>query len=164
MLRFLLLIVFFAFVIKVDGQYTYPSYRQYTLRDGLSQMQVTGLIQDSRGYIWIGTKNGVNCFDGEKFVNFKKQDGLPDNYVISLTEDSNGNIWVSTRTGLVWYDGKKMNKLNFVTNGYIFLTSSPDGKVWYAGRDNQDNTLFGYVENAKNHDLSNILPDRKSVV
>jgi ligand-binding sensor domain-containing protein len=161
MFRFLLLIVFFAFVIKTDGQYTYPPYRQYTLRDGLSQMQVTGIIQDSRGYIWVGTKNGLNCFDGQKFINFKKQQGLHDKYISSLAEDSFGNIWASTRTGLVYFDGKEIKNLDIGHQGYIFLASSPDGKVWYAGRDYFENAIFGYVEDGKNHDLSDVLPVRK---
>jgi ligand-binding sensor domain-containing protein len=161
MLRFLLLIGFFAFVNQTDGQYTYPPYRQYTLREGLSQMQVTCMIQDSRGYIWIGTKNGLNCFDGQKFINFKKQQGLPDNNIISLTEAANGNIWASTRAGLVWYDGKILNKLNFEIEGYVYLTSSPDGKVWFTGRDNSGNTIFGFIEDGKIRDLSDILPVKK---
>ncbi len=46
----------------IAGQMTHPPYRQYTLRDGLPQMQVTCLFQDSRGYLWAGTKAGVVLF------------------------------------------------------------------------------------------------------
>lgn len=40
--------------------FTYPPYKQYTLRDGLPQMQITCLFQDSRGYLWVGTKGGIS--------------------------------------------------------------------------------------------------------
>jgi hypothetical protein len=161
MLRFQIYVCLYFIVFMASGQYTHPPYRQYTLRDGLSQMQVTGIIQDNHGYIWIGTKEGLNCFNGEKFMTFQKQDGLPDNYIISLTEDSFGNIWVSTRNGIAYYDGKKFKNTNVGYGSFIYLTSSPDGKVWYAGRDNFDNSIFGYIENGKNHNLSDILPVKK---
>jgi hypothetical protein len=57
------LAIFLLFVLTVctEGQYTYAQYHQYTLADGLPQMQVMSMFSDSRGYIWLGTKGGA-CF------------------------------------------------------------------------------------------------------
>lgn len=158
-LTFILLLLCTSSILSL-GQYTYPPYRQYTLRDGLSQMQVTSLFQDSRGYIWIGTKDGLNCFNGEIFQTFRKQDGLPDNYIQSVTEDSSGNIWIATQNSLVYYDGKDIKQSN-VSHNSMNLASSPDGKVWYVGRDIIGNAFFGYLADGQNHDLSNFLAVKK---
>ncbi len=48
------------------------SYRLFTMRDGLSQMKITSLHLDKRGYLWIGTRNGLNKFDGEKLRSISK--------------------------------------------------------------------------------------------
>ena len=79
----------------------------YTLRsleveDGLSQNMVYCVIQDSNDFIWIGTQNGLNRYDGNSFRIYKKRDGrgLLHDGVCSLKEDRNGNIWVGTILGL----------------------------------------------------------------
>ena len=79
----------------------------YTLRsleveDGLSQNMVYCVIQDRSDYIWIGTQNGLNRYDGNTFRIYKKGDGsgLSQDAVCSLREDAEGNIWVGTLFGL----------------------------------------------------------------
>lgn len=79
----------------------------YTLRslqveDGLSQNMVYCVIQDQDDYIWIGTQNGLNRYDGNSFKVYKKTDGsgLFNDGVCSLNEDHDGNIWVGTIAGL----------------------------------------------------------------
>ena len=83
LLILLLLMNFRALSISPDRG-VLPPYRQYTLRDGLSQMQVTELFQDSRGYLWTGTKSGLNCFNGERFTSYKVSNGkLSDDYIMT---------------------------------------------------------------------------------
>ena len=79
----------------------------YTLRslqveDGLSQNMVYCVIQDQDDYIWIGTQNGLNRYDGNTFKVYKKTDGtgLFNDAVCSLNKDPDGNIWVGTIVGL----------------------------------------------------------------
>lgn len=71
-------------------------------------MQVQCLFQDSRGYIWVGTKGGVSIFNGEKFESFRQQDGLLHSYVYDIAEDSKGNIWLAHSKGLTKYDGQNL--------------------------------------------------------
>ena len=102
----------FIFLIMTLSTYVYTqdySYHQYTLKDGLVQMQIQCLFQDSRGYIWIGTKGGVSKFNGETFENFRQQNGLLHPYVYNIAEDSKGNIWFAHAKGLTEYDGQHFN-------------------------------------------------------
>ena len=94
----------FTFITYVSGQ-DY-SFRQFTLQDGLVQMQVQCLFQDSRGYIWVGTKGGVSKFNGETFESFRQQDGLLHPYIYDIAEDSKGNIWLASSKGLTKYNGQ----------------------------------------------------------
>jgi len=88
---------------------TYP-FREYTSDDGLPQTQSTSVMQDSRGYIWIPTRNGLARFDGLTFVSYLRKDGLPSNLINRVVEDKNGVIWAVTTNGVARFNGK-----NFVS-------------------------------------------------
>ncbi len=129
---------------------THPPYRQYTLRDGLPQMQVTCLFQDSRGYLWAGTKGGLSCFNGEKFVNFTRGKELIDDYITDLEEDEMGNVWMGTNSGLARFDGKE---ITFFPSGLsqrligMKIAPTTDGQVWYMGWISDRPSVFGTFEN-----------------
>lgn len=84
---------------------TYP-FREYTSDDGLPQTQLTNMMQDSRGYLWIPTRNGLARFDGYTFISYLRKDGLPSNMVGKVDEDKNGTIWAITINGVARFDGK----------------------------------------------------------
>ncbi|MDJ0698360.1 MAG: two-component regulator propeller domain-containing protein [Woeseiaceae bacterium] len=80
-----------------------------TLDDGLSQSTVLAIRQDSSGYIWIGTENGLNRYNGYEFTHFKRERGNPDalsnDFILDIAEDDAGNLWLATSGGgLVRYD------------------------------------------------------------
>lgn len=62
------------------------SFDNYTSRDGIISDIVTCVIQDSRGYLWAGTWEGVSTFDGQMFRNYTPAQGLPNSYINCLTE------------------------------------------------------------------------------
>jgi hypothetical protein len=64
------------------------------VRDGLPSNKVYCASQDSKGFIWIGTDNGLARFNGSEFKTFTTEDGLPDNEVLSVGEDYIGRLWV----------------------------------------------------------------------
>jgi ligand-binding sensor domain-containing protein len=157
-IRLFLFSFFCILSILMTGQNTYPPYKQYTLRDGLSQMQVISLFQDSRGYIWVGTKEGLNCFNGEKIIRFAEKDGLANGYIQQITEDFGGNIWIVTHKGFSCYDGEKWKSYALVNILSASLAPTPNGKIWYLGSSQQMEPIFGYLENGKFHDQLSILP------
>lgn len=80
--------------------------RHYQNMQGLSHNTVMSLFQDSRGFMWIGTKNGLNRFDGSEFRVFMRGQnnrGLPNSIINSIAEDKDGNIWVATDEGIAVY-------------------------------------------------------------
>jgi ligand-binding sensor domain-containing protein len=83
---------------------TYP-FREYTSEDGLPQTQLTYMMQDSRGYIWLPTRNGLARFDGYNFISYLRKDGLPSNVVSRVIEDNSGTIWAVTMNGIARFNG-----------------------------------------------------------
>jgi ligand-binding sensor domain-containing protein len=83
----------------------------YTINQGLSQSVVYAIYQDSRGFIWVGTQNGLNRFDGNTFVKYLHNPNdtttISDSWVYSIAEDKEGNLWVGTRRGLNHFDYEK---------------------------------------------------------
>lgn len=81
-------------------------YFKLSLAQGLTDATVTSISQDKYGFIWIGTTNGLNRFDGYQVTAFYAcaENGLPANYITSLHSDSKGMLWVGTSRGLVRYD------------------------------------------------------------
>ncbi len=74
-----------------------------SVEDGLSQTAVQTILQDRRGFIWLGTQEGLNRFDGREFVHFFRDDSndltLSRNWIWVLHQDRRGNIWVGTDGG-----------------------------------------------------------------
>jgi ligand-binding sensor domain-containing protein len=104
LLWFLQLSFLFSFIPYSLCSQGYP-FREYGVVDGLPQSQIYEIIQDSRGFLWIRTKNGLSRYDGVEFVNYFRRDGLPSNYVNRVTEDSKGTVWAVTPEGVSEYTG-----------------------------------------------------------
>lgn len=82
------------------------------INQGLSQNNVMCILQDMRGFMWFGTRDGLNRYDGYTFTVYRNdpnnKHSLSSNFITGLTEDSKGNIWISTRGGgLNRYDREK---------------------------------------------------------
>lgn len=79
-----------------------------TMDDGLSESIVLSILQDRQGFMWFGTADGLNRFDGYSFKVFHSDVSdsatLPNNYVQSLYQDRSGNVWVGSLGGLALYD------------------------------------------------------------
>jgi signal transduction histidine kinase/ligand-binding sensor domain-containing protein/CheY-like chemotaxis protein/AraC-like DNA-binding protein len=80
-----------------------PTFRHLTIADGLSQNSVSSILQDSRGFMWFGTKDGLNRYDGYNYLVFRHDPFDPatisDSEVTALFEDRDGRLWVGTRIG-----------------------------------------------------------------
>ncbi len=129
-------------IVTNGRSYYFSHYRNET---GLSNNSVLACIQDKRGFIWFGTKEGLNRFDGFHFKIFLNNPSvsncLVNNFVTSLSEDADGWIWIGTSKGICYYkpdndyfgtiksEGKEIEELILVVKADIknciwFATSS----------------------------------------
>lgn len=87
---------------------TYYYYRQLGIKEGLSQSRVQCILNDHKGYLWIGTESGLNCYDQEHLKQYfhhqKDSASLPSNNILFIAEDSLRNLWVATMQGICLYD------------------------------------------------------------
>jgi signal transduction histidine kinase/ligand-binding sensor domain-containing protein len=74
-----------------------------SIEQGLSQSSVWVIFQDSRGFLWFGTEDGLNRYDGYTFKTYKPDPDVPsslsDRWITSITEDKDGYLWIATRLG-----------------------------------------------------------------
>ncbi len=129
-----LLFISFSLPVLLGGQEYY--FRHFKVEDGLSHNTVLSSLQDSKGFLWFGTKNGLNRFDGYTFKLYQKNPGAPKSlrggYVLALHEYQ--SIWVGTDNGLFEYkeeyenfehvqatDGKPIRSLNDDGRGNLWL-------------------------------------------
>ncbi len=98
-------------------------FRAFGVAKGLSQSSVCALLQDHQGFLWLGTQDGINRFDGYNFRVFKhdpaRADSLPDNWINCFAEDRAGNLWVGTRSGLARFDPRTERFSPFRASGPV---------------------------------------------
>jgi ligand-binding sensor domain-containing protein/signal transduction histidine kinase len=145
-LSYQIVLILLASICSVQAQPTASiiRYRHFTINDNLSHNNVTSLIQDQYGYIWIGTFNGLNRFDGYQFTHYKNNpadtNSISSNTITSLLLDSKGYIWVGTNNGLNRYDPKtetfihyrhSNNDLRSIANNIVnCVYEDKKGDIW----------------------------------
>nr|WP_294795357.1 two-component regulator propeller domain-containing protein [uncultured Mucilaginibacter sp.] len=90
-----------------------------TTEDGLSQSTARGLLKDKYGFIWVGTEDGLNRYDGYSFTVYRNipqnAHSLNGNSIGALFEDHDGTLWIGTNNGLNKYDRASDSFINFPT-------------------------------------------------
>ncbi len=137
-----------------------------TVDDGLSQNTVERFYQDSHGFIWIATHDGLNKYDGNKFIKYKfdREDtnSLASNWVSSIIEDSEGNIWIGSLEGLNLYNPKTNKIARISAEKYSPIGAT--GKRVYDLEVDKDNTvwigtgngLVSYIPETKKYNIYQI--------
>ncbi|HPR62247.1 MAG TPA: two-component regulator propeller domain-containing protein, partial [Prolixibacteraceae bacterium] len=101
----LFLLTFLSISVLADSVETYSNlrFKSISTHEGLSQSSVLSIAQDAQGLVWMGTKDGLNRFDGYRFVAYKNvpndNNSISNNEVIFLLPDKDGNLFVGTRGG-----------------------------------------------------------------
>jgi diguanylate cyclase (GGDEF)-like protein/PAS domain S-box-containing protein len=112
------------------------NHTNYGVADGLSQDSVTAIVEDKEGYVWVGTINGLNRFDGNEFKQFYAGDdakSLPSSFIRNLLIDDNGVLLVGTDKGLVTYD---QNSGKFIKNEISDLIG--EQAIWSLSKQNEE--------------------------
>ena len=96
-------------------------FKNFSTNDGLSQRSVNCIAQDKQGFLWFGTRYGLNKYDGTGFQNYsynsETTNSLSHNWITDLAVDHNGGLWIGTKNGLNRYNAtdnsiKRIDKLN----------------------------------------------------
>lgn len=120
-------------------------FKNLSIRNGLSQNTVNAILQDRKGFMWLGTKDGLNRYDGLSFRKFKHDAANPrsigNSFITSLYEDFNGNIWVGTDAGVYIYypekeafeefDCQSLEKTR-IEHSVSMIAGDKQGRVWIA--------------------------------
>src|SRR5687768_10563754 len=96
-----LLIVFKVFagcVLLTNAQQ--QVFTSYTISDGLPNNSIRCIMQDSKGFMWIGTWEGLSKYDGFRFTNFTMKNGLPHNMINDVLETQQQSIMVAMNNGM----------------------------------------------------------------
>jgi signal transduction histidine kinase/ligand-binding sensor domain-containing protein/DNA-binding response OmpR family regulator len=126
------------FLLIVSGTYAQNyAFKHLQVEDGLSHNSVICMLQDSKGFLWFGTKDGLNRYDGYSFKLFQHTPGnnksIGSNFIRCLYE-FNDYLWVGTDTGLFKYDEKTESfSLVEITRNLPILDveSNIDGSLWF---------------------------------
>ena len=152
-----------------------------SVKDGLSQNSVTSIFQDSEGYMWFGTRDGLNLFDGYSFHIFDndisdKETKISNTYIFCIEEDDAGLIWVGTRDGLNRIDKKDRRVTCYNDFGsdaeravfvYSLCHNRYDNTLWIGADsglyyyDPEEDTIMEYVADGifRNNEISAIVSD-----
>lgn len=112
-MRLFLLPSFVLFLhLTAGAQSPFPySLKNFKAIDGLPQSQVKAMVEDKRGYLWLGTEGGgLARFDGRNFTVYTTLDGLQSNIVEQIIIDRHERLWIMHPRGITRFDGRKFKR------------------------------------------------------
>ncbi|HUW07402.1 MAG TPA: two-component regulator propeller domain-containing protein [Williamwhitmania sp.] len=121
----------------------------FTIDNGLSQSSVQCLFIDSKGFLWVGTQDGLNRYDGYSFKIYRNQPtddrSIASNFIYSIREDTFGTLWIGTQAGLSSFSPvtDKFTNYRYTDGGSQSLASSI---VYYVYVDHQNNVWAKTLE------------------
>ncbi|MEO6454347.1 MAG: two-component regulator propeller domain-containing protein, partial [Ginsengibacter sp.] len=143
--RYLLLAFLQAICFLALAQKQYLQFDHIGANEGLSQSNVICILQDSRGFMWFGTRDGLNKYDGYKFTVYKNDphnlNSLSNNFIRGFTESKNGDLWIATLGGGVCRYNRKndqfttykhdpKNKSSISSDFITSILEDSEGKIW----------------------------------
>ncbi|WP_455584852.1 hybrid sensor histidine kinase/response regulator transcription factor [Bacteroides sp.] len=134
----ILLFCLFCYLLPIEAYY----YKTYQVGDGLSHNSVWATMQDSKGFMWFGTNDGLNRFDGKNFKTYRNIQGdtlsLGNNFIHCLKEDSKGRFLIGTKQGLYLFnpDLENFRHIHLLKDeskddvSINTIIEDPDGNIW----------------------------------
>ncbi|MFI5154995.1 MAG: two-component regulator propeller domain-containing protein [Chitinophagales bacterium] len=122
----------------------YYNFKHLNVQNGLIQNIVYHFLQDSRGYLWIGTRNGITLFDGIRTINFQhdanNKRSLAGNFITRILEDADHVVWIGNDAGIDRYNRENNDFTHFsipATNGKqedtycVLLGFGANSDLWF---------------------------------
>ncbi|MCW3090563.1 MAG: rcsC 4 [Ferruginibacter sp.] len=139
-----------CFILLVSSLFAHPQkhhiqFDHLGTDEGLSQSNVLCILQDSRGFMWFGTRDGLNKYDGYKFTLFKNDqfntNSISNNFIEHIIEDKNGDLWIATLGGGVCrfnrntelftrYQHDPANTNSISSDVVLAVLQDAQGKLW----------------------------------
>src|SRR6185437_6091532 len=95
----ILMVSCFGFIVSAGAQQ--QIFKNYTVNDGLISNDIRRIFQDSKGFLWIGTMEGLSKYDGNTFTNFTRSKGLSHSVVNDFYELNDGKLYVALNNGII---------------------------------------------------------------
>ena len=119
-------------------------FKHLTIDQGLSNNQVRTVCQDSKGFIWFGTENGLNKFDGQSFIYYwhdlNDSNSVSANVINCIFLDSKDRLWIAHSDGIDYYNADLNNFVRFSqanikepTSQIVAITEDKEGNFWFSG-------------------------------
>lgn len=134
------------------------SFNLISIEQGLSQSTVFCILQDKRGFMWFGTNDGLNKFDGYNITVYKPDPVIPNslsgNRIFTIFEDSKGELWIGTDGGLNKFNRDKEEFIHYTYNEHN-PNSIPDNHVTCIKEDNEQYLWIGTNNGLAKFDTKN---------
>ncbi|MDL5513947.1 two-component regulator propeller domain-containing protein [Arenibacter sp. M-2] len=146
-----LLILFFSLIIfTLYGQAENRDnktlkFKHFSIAEGLSQSSVLEILQDNKGFLWFGTRDGLNKYDGHSFKTFRHNSmdpySISNSYIKTLLQDEQGTLWVGTNYGLNRYltEDDRFDRIYFANDN----TNGANNEIWDIVSDDKENLWVG---------------------
>jgi ligand-binding sensor domain-containing protein len=135
-------IILFSYQKHSNAQDQSLRFEHIGMEEGLSNDIVTAMLQDSKGYMWFGTLDGLNRYDGYSFVKYQfdpfDSNSVSQNFIYTIFEDKSGSIWVSSFEGLCKFDRstekftryKPLSNARFSDPNISSINEDNEGMIW----------------------------------
>lgn len=173
------------FIALFEGHAISPMqlhFRHYNIENGTSSNGISSILQDSKGYIWLGTDNGLNRFDGTEFTFYQKKNPRYDNFqstmITTLCEANQNELWLGTENGIYIYHQEKDYFTPFLVetkqgtsiHSWInYIIQDKENNIWIATEkqgifqyNTQSNKLVQFDIPQSNGNLLRILSDQQN--
>jgi ligand-binding sensor domain-containing protein/serine phosphatase RsbU (regulator of sigma subunit) len=144
-------------------------FSQYSVMEGLAQSKVYDIVQDKRGYVWLGTESGVSRFDGQHFTNYTPTDGLATGSCRTLFLDNQQRLWIGHTAGAISFieEGEVQQHplSDYLKSDVTDIFQDSKGNIWITTLGDgmyilQEQSLFSADTASINHLKGSALSDR----